>query len=122
MASATNRRRSVVQRWPAVPMAANAMARNARSRSADGATMAALLPPSSRMPRANRAARRGPTARAIAGGPGALTPATPAAVAQHLADITPADQDFRQTRWRIAKPAHGALYDSLCRHGGERRL
>ena len=40
-------RRSVVQRWPAVPAAAKTMPRTARSRSADGATIAPLLPPSS---------------------------------------------------------------------------
>ena len=40
-------RRNVVQRWPAVPAAANTMPRTARSRSADGATIAALFPPSS---------------------------------------------------------------------------
>src|ERR1700738_1758242 len=42
-------------------MAAKATARTAKSRSAEGATMAALLPPSSRIARAKRAARRGPT-------------------------------------------------------------
>ena len=65
----------MVQRWPAVPMAAKATARTARSRSADGATMAALLPPSSRIARANRAASRGPTARPMAVEPVAETTA-----------------------------------------------
>ena len=43
MLSWTNSRRSVVQRWPAVPMAAKAMARSARSRSADGQTIARVV-------------------------------------------------------------------------------
>ena len=61
--SVTRRRRRVVQRWPAVPMAAKATARRVRSRLAVGQTIPALLPPSSRRGRAKRAARRGPTAR-----------------------------------------------------------
>ena len=51
-----------MQRCPAVPTAENRIARTARSRSADGATIIALLPPSSRMARPNRAATFGPTA------------------------------------------------------------
>ena len=54
-----------MHRWPAVPMAAKAMPRSARSRSADGHTIAALLPPSSRIERPNRDAMRGPTSRPI---------------------------------------------------------
>ena len=60
-------RRRLVQRWPAVPAAANTMPRTARSRSAEGATMAALLPPSSRISRPKRSAttrRHGPAHRA----------------------------------------------------------
>ena len=41
------------------------MPRVVRSRSADGATIAALLPPSSSSDRPNRAATRGPTSRPI---------------------------------------------------------
>ena len=52
------------------------MARRVRSRSAVGATIAALLPPSSRMARAKRAARRGATARPIAVLPVAETSGT----------------------------------------------
>jgi hypothetical protein len=66
--SCTISRRSVVQRWPAVPMAAaNTIARTARSRSALGATIIALLPPSSSK-RAAEARRhlRVPTTRPIA--------------------------------------------------------
>src|SRR5215469_13296404 len=47
-------------------MAAKAIARTARSRSAEGQTIAALLPPSSRIERARRADSRGPTARPMA--------------------------------------------------------
>ncbi len=52
------------------------MPRSASSRSALGATMAALLPPSSRICRAKRAARRGATARPMAVEPVAETSAT----------------------------------------------
>ncbi len=65
-----------MQRWPAVPIAANAIARSARSRSADGATIAPLLPPSSSSARPNRAASRGATARPIAVEPVADTSGT----------------------------------------------
>ena len=54
-------RRSEVHRCPAVPTAEKRIARTAMSRSADGATIIALLPPSSRMARPNRAATFGPT-------------------------------------------------------------
>ena len=53
------------------------MPRVVRSRSADGATTAALFPPSSRSERPNRSATRGPTARPIRVDPVALTSATP---------------------------------------------
>ena len=55
------RRRSEVQRCPAVPTAEKTMARTAMSRSAEGATIIALLPPSSRIGRPQRAATFGPT-------------------------------------------------------------
>ena len=58
-------RRIVVQRWPAVPAAEKTMPRVVRSRSADGATIAALLPPSSSSERPKRSATRGPTSRPI---------------------------------------------------------
>src|SRR5262249_26981907 len=73
MSSCTKRRLSVVQRCPLVPIAAKVMARIARSRSADGATMAALLPESSRSARAERLASRSPTARPIIGEAGGGT-------------------------------------------------
>ena len=66
MLSWTISRRSVVQRWPAVPAAENRIARSASFRSADGATIIALLPPSSSSERPKRCATRGPTARPIA--------------------------------------------------------
>ena len=52
------------------------MPRTARSRSADGATMAALLPPSSSSVLPKRAATRGPTCAPIRSEPVALTSAT----------------------------------------------
>ena len=69
-------RRSVVQRWPAVPAAENTMPRTARSRSALGATMAALLPPSSSSSLPNRLATRGAMVRPIRVEPVAETSAT----------------------------------------------
>ena len=50
-----------MQRCPAVPTAENTIARIAMSRSAEGATIIALLPPSSRIGRPKRAATLGPT-------------------------------------------------------------
>src|SRR5437762_7215727 len=61
MSWCTMRRRKLVQRCPAVPTAANKIARKARSRSAEGATIMPLLPPSSRSVRPKRCATRGPT-------------------------------------------------------------
>src|SRR5665811_781102 len=57
----TSTRRNEVQRCPAVPTAEKTMPRTARSRSALGATIAALLPPSSSRLRPSRAATRGAT-------------------------------------------------------------
>ena len=62
-----------MQRCPAVPTAENTMARRARSRSAEGATIMALLPPSSSRLRPKRAATRGPTSLPILVLPVALT-------------------------------------------------
>ncbi len=73
MSWCTKRRRSVVHRCPAVPTAANTIARRARSTSAVGHTIAALLPPSSRIVRLNDVAHAAPTARPIAVEPVALT-------------------------------------------------
>ena len=73
----TSRRRNVVQRCPEVPIAEKTIARTARSRSADGVTIMALLPPNSRMLRPNRAATIGPTIRPIRVEPVAETMAIP---------------------------------------------
>jgi hypothetical protein len=77
--SCASTRRIVVQRWPAVPAAENTMPRVVRSRSADGVTTAALLPPSSSNDRPNRSATRGPTARPMRVDPVALSSAIPRA-------------------------------------------
>jgi hypothetical protein len=76
MLSCTIRRRSDVQRWPAVPTAAKVTARAAISRSALGATIMALLPPSSRMARPKRSATCTATLRPMRVLPVALTTAT----------------------------------------------
>jgi len=79
--SCTMSRRSDVQRWPAVPTAENTIARSARSRSADGATISALFPPSSRIVRASRCAAIAATAFPIRVLPVAETTATRASAA-----------------------------------------
>src|SRR6184192_1670283 len=58
-------RRVVVQRCPAVPTAPNRIARVANSRSALGATIMALLPPSSNNVRPNRFVTTSPMRRPI---------------------------------------------------------
>ena len=63
----------MVQRWPAVPIAAKVTPPSVRSRSAVGVTTAALLPPSSKIARAKRWASFGATARPIAVEPVAET-------------------------------------------------
>src|SRR4029453_4954692 len=77
--------RSVVQRWPAVPAAENTMPRTARSRSADGVTIAALLPPSSSNTLPNRCPPRGPTPP-----PPPPRPPPPGVGGGPLADLAPA--------------------------------
>ena len=79
-------RRSVVQRWPAVPAAENTMPRTARSRSADGATIAALLPPSSSRHAAEPAATRGRDRAAHPGRAGRADQGDARVVDQCLAD------------------------------------
>src|SRR5437762_7215729 len=76
MSWCTMRRRKLVQRCPAVPTAANKIARKARSRSAEGATIMPLLPPSSRSVRPKRCATRGPTIAPMRVEPVALTSGT----------------------------------------------
>jgi hypothetical protein len=120
--SCTNRRRSVVQRWPAVPMAEKAMPRSVRSRSAEGVTMAALLPPSSRMARAKRAASFGPTCRPIAGRAGGRDHRHAVVVDQHFADVALADQQAEQAFRRIAEAFDGALAMACTAKRGQRCL
>ena len=69
----TIKRRSVVHRCPAVPAAANTTARVVSARSADGATIAALFPPSSSKLRPRRPATSGASAAPIAVEPVALS-------------------------------------------------
>jgi hypothetical protein len=75
MDSCTISRRSVVQRWPAVPAAEDDRP-SASSRSADGVTIIPLLPPSSSRQRPKRAATRGASVRPIAVEPVADSSAT----------------------------------------------
>ena len=82
-------RRRVVQRCPAVPAAEKTMPRTVRSRSAEGATIAALLPPSSSSSRPKRPATTGATARPIRVEPVADTSATRGIGHQRLADLGP---------------------------------
>ena len=62
-----------MQRCPAVPTAANTIARTARSSLADGVTIIALLPPSSRIERPKRCATTGASSRPMRVEPVALT-------------------------------------------------
>ena len=77
---ARSRARSAGAWWcsagPAVPAAAKRMPRTARSRSAEGVTIIALLPPSSSRQRPKRCATRGPTSRPMRVLPVADTSAT----------------------------------------------
>ena len=57
--SCTNNRRSEVQRWPQVPTALNRIARSREIELGRGATIMALLPPSSSSERPSRAATAG---------------------------------------------------------------
>ena len=94
----TIRRRSEVQRWPAVPTAEKTMARTAMSRSAEGATIMALLPPSSRMARPKRAATVGPDDAAHAGRAGGRDDGHAGRADQRLADLGAADDELRRGR------------------------
>ena len=87
-----------MQRCPAVPIAAKATARRVRSRSAEGVTIEALLPPSSRIARAKRRASRSPTMRPMRVEPVAETTGTLGIVDQSLADLAPADQTASRDR------------------------
>ena len=122
--SATERctisRRSVVQRWPAVPAAENTMPRTASSRSADGVTIAALLPPSSSRTRPNRCATRGPTCCPIRTEPGRAQQRHPWVVDQPFADLAAA-QNQPAHRARRADVVGGPLGQRLAGQRGQRR-
>ena len=117
------RRRSDVQRWPAVPMAEKAMPRRARSRSALGQTMAALLPPSSRMARANRCARlrrygRGPSRLSRwrrREGPRGLSTSS-------LAECYVADEEGAEAGWYLAEASGCPGEQGVGCEGGEGSL
>ena len=89
------------------------MARNAISRSADGATIIALLPPSSRMHLPNRAATFGPTARPIRVEPVAETIVTSRCATMRVADVGRADEHLRQAhavRRRSGRRARSKIF------------
>ncbi len=88
------------------------MARTAMSRSAEGATIIALLPPSSRMARPKRAATLGPTIAPMRVEPVAETIGTSLRGDQRLADRRAADDDLGQPFRRVgAEALEGALED-----------
>ena len=115
-------RRSVVQRWPAVPAAENRIARAASSRSALGATIIALLPPSSSSTRPKRCGDARADRAAHRGRAGRRDQRDARIVDQRLADVAlaldaaaPARPAHRRTAQR---PAHQRHH----RFGAERRL
>ena len=95
------------------------MPRTARSRSADGVTIAALLPPNSSSTRPNRCATRGPTSRPIRTDPVADTRATPRIVDQDLAGL-PSTEDQPADLARRADVGGGALDQGLAGDRGQR--
>ena len=101
----TIRRRSEVQRWPAVPTAENRIARTAMSRSADGATIMALLPPSSRIGAAEARGDLRSDDRAHPGRAGRRDDRHVLRGDQRLADRRAADDDLRQPLRRVGAEA-----------------
>ncbi len=97
------------------------MPRTARSRSADGATMAALLPPSSSSSRPNRPATRGATARPMRVEPVALSSATRGSSTSACADLGAAQHDRGHGR-RRADPAGRLGHQRLAGQRGEQGL
>ena len=123
MLSWTISRRSVVQRCPAVPAAENRIARSARSRSALGATIIALLPPSSSSTRPKRRGDARADRPAHRGRSGRRNERDARIVDQCLADLAAAldaSGAARRAHRRIA-PARG-LRKRHHRRGGQRRL
>ena len=115
-------RRVVVQRWPAVPTAPNRMARMARSRSAVGVTMMALLPPSS-----SRAAAQAPAddfadVAAHLGRAGGGDEGNARVVDEALADGRAVADDEAEDGGVNVVGAADALGDLDGGNGGERRL
>ena len=88
----------------------------------DGATIIALLPPSSSSERPKRCATRGPTARPIAVDPVADTKRDARIVDQRLADLAAALDQLQQPVRRIAEPLQRPSRQRHHRRGGQRRL
>ena len=110
----TKRRRNVVQRWPAVPTAENIMPRSARSKSAVGAKIIALLPPSSSKHLPKRSATLGPTVLPMRVLPVALTKAmslfsTKALPISVLPNIT-------WDKWSGASPNFAKAFSNMAWH------
>ena len=97
------------------------MPRTASSRSADGATTAALLPPSSRIRRPKRDATTGATARPIRVEPVADTMATPSWAASAAPTSAPALEHLVEAV-RRADVGGGPPQQGVAGHGGQRRL
>ena len=98
------------------------MARSARARSADGATIAALFPPSSRMVRRKRGATCSATACPMRVEPVADTIRTCGPVQQHARLLGAADHDLIQVRGHIAHCIAGTLQQRVHGKRGERGL
>ncbi len=98
------------------------MPRTARSRSADGATIAALLPPSSSSSRPKRPATRGATARPIRVEPVALSKRDPRVVDERLADARHRRVTTADTASGAPDPARGLGDQRLAGQRGEQRL
>ena len=113
-------RRSDVQRWPAVPAAANVIPRTTSSMSADGATMAALLPPSSRMLRPKRAATTPATCWPIRVEPVALISGTPGCATSAAPTSAPPSTTWLRCGRRTDRRG-GLVEQRAGRDRGERR-
>ena len=85
-----------MQRWPAVPTAANTIERTAISKSAEGVTTMPLFPPSSRSDRPSRAATVWATARPIRTEPVAEISGIRRGGGQGLPDVGPGTDDHAE--------------------------
>ena len=106
-----------MQRWPAVPTAEKRTPRTTRSRSALGATIAALLPPSSSSERPSRAAMRGASSLPIAVEPVAETSGTRGSSASCTARSAP---PITSSASPSGTPPKRSAARSKQRHAGER--